>query len=295
MVDFLNDTALFKGDVTTQGELIAKGVLTVGSGGMRTGQPASEVTNSWPVMVRVRVANVTERAAVVAWRAANDPITAVRPLLVWRADGSLTGLEESTIDGVNWYAESASAGDIEMTLATVAPYGWALMQGQLLVNAATVYPALWANVTASLRSGNNLLIPDMRGRGPIGAGLGTGLTLRNLGDLLGDEAVALTVAQLAAHSHTGTTGGADRSLNHTHRTTFNHVLGVNPTGSEVSFETHNAFGSQDHESGTIYSRSDPLTSTSLSHLHPFTTAAAGTGQAHPNMQPSVVVNFRVKL
>lgn len=295
MGDILNDIVIFKGDVTTEGPLVAKGSLTVGPGGMRAGQPASEGVNSWPVMVRVRVANVAERDALKAWRVANDPITAVRPLLVWRADGSLTGLEESTIDGVNWYAESPAAGDIEMTLADTAPYGWALMQGQLLGNAAVAYPALWANASPSLRSGTSLRIPDLRGRAAIGAGLGTGLTLRNLGDALGDEAVALTTAQLAAHSHTGNTGGADRSLNHTHRTSGAHVAGNNPVGNEVSFEIHSPGGPQEHESGTVHSRSDPTASTSLSHIHPFTTAAAGSGQAHPNMQPSVVVNYKVKL
>lgn len=294
MASSLNDVVTFKGDVTVEGPLVAKGSLTIGPGGMRAGQPASELTNSWPVMIRVRVANVTERNALVAWRAANDPISATRPLLVWRADGSSTGLEESTIDGVNWYAESPAAGDIEMTLADAAPYGWALMQGQLLANAAAAYPALWANAGLSLRSGASLRIPDMRGRAPIGAGLGIGLTLRNLGDALGTETVVLTAAQLAAHSHNGTTGGADRSLNHTHNFRHGHNSGTAPAGSGVEIEVHNDGGTL-HETSTVYNRSDPSTGPSLSHLHAFTTAAAGSDQGHPNVQPSAVINFKVKL
>lgn len=295
MVDFLNDDVAFEGDVTTRGELIANGGLTIGAGGARYGQPASEVTDSWPVHSRIRVADVAERDELVAWRTANAPISPTNPLLVWRADGSLTGVQEVTTDGVNWCAESPMAGDIEMTLAGVAPYGWALMQGQILANAAIDYPALWANVDGAFKGGGAILIPDMRSRSPLGAGQGPGMTMRNLGNLLGSETVGLTTAQLPPHNHTGTTNAPDRSLNHDHWTKFGHLLGNNPAGDDFNFEVHDPSGGTLHRTSSVSETTSPGAGASLVHLHTFTTANTGSGQSHPNMQPSTVVNFKVKL
>jgi hypothetical protein len=44
--------------------------------------------------------------------------------------------------------------------------------------------------------------PDLRGRAPIGAGAGSGLTNRSQNDSGGSEEVTLTEAQMPAHSHT---------------------------------------------------------------------------------------------
>ena len=61
---------------------------------------------------------------------------------------------------------------------------------------------------------NTFAVPDLRGRTAIGAGQGPGLSIRSLGNLIGQEQTTLTVAQLPAHNHTlpgggitGTTGG----------------------------------------------------------------------------------------
>lgn len=293
MVNHLNDEDVFEGKVVTKGELLAEGTLSIGAGGISVGDSIAD-PDSWPGQTRVQVANTTERAAVVAWRAANAPISATNPLLVWRANGSLTGVNEITIDGVNWCAESPAAGDIEMTLAAAAPYGWLLLQGQLLVNGAVNYPALWAAASPALRVGSDLRLPDLRGRVPMGAGTGTGLTLRNLGDLVGAESVALTEAQLAAHSHAGTTQGADRSLNHNHYTPIGGT--ENSDGLVGSARALWYSGSGVNKIGSnVYDTVDPSTATTLNHLHPFVTNTKGSGQAHPNVQPSAVLNFKVKI
>lgn len=293
MVEHLNDTDVFEGKVVTKGELIAEGVLTIGVGGMAYGE-GTESADSWEAIARVRVANVTERAAVVAWRNANAPITAMNPLLVWRADGSLTGVNELTLDGTNWYAETPLAGDVELSLAATAPYGWLFLQGQTLPNAATNYPALWAQASAVFRVGSDLKLPDMRGRVPIGAGQGTSLTLRNLGDVLGAENVQLSEAQMPSHFHTGETGSPDRSLNHTHN--------VQRGGTEASGDLPNTgknlwyAGTGDAVATTfIASTADATAGSTLNHQHPFTTSSKGSSQAHPNMQPSAVLNFKVKV
>lgn len=54
-------------------------------------------------------------------------------------------------------------------------------------------------------------LPDLRGRAPIGAGQGPGLTARHLGHLFGAEAVALEITHLARHAHSmvGPGGGGE--------------------------------------------------------------------------------------
>lgn len=292
MVTNLNN-AVHEGKNTFEGELVANGGLVVGPGGTAFGETSPSVSQ-WPSVVRVRVADTTERAAVVAWRNANQPISASDPLLIWRADGSLTGVNEMTLNGTDWFAESPLAGDIEMTIAATAPPGWLFLQGQTLTDAATNYPALWAAASPVFRSGGNLILPDLRGRAPIGAGQGTGLTLRNLGDITGAESVAITEAQMPTHNHSGTTGSADRSLNHTHYTAFGGTESSDELSGSERALWYNGSGINKATS-TVYTRSDPDTDASLNHLHPFTTSSKGSGQAHPNVQPSLAVNFKVKV
>jgi microcystin-dependent protein len=291
MVDFLNDDITIEGAVTTKGSFVADGGLTVGVEGFSAG----EVGDSWRAHVRVQVADVAERDDVVAWRTANAPISALNPLLVWRADGSLTGVNEITMDGVNWYAESPVAGDLEMTMAAAAPYGWLLCQGQLLASAATNYPALWAAASPAYRVGGDLRLPDLRGRLPMGAGQGAGLTLRNIGDVTGTETVALTESQLASHAHSGTTNDPDRSLNHNHTIKMGQEDGQALSGNENQYELHDPSGGFTHETSNVAETSAPTAGTSLKHKHTFTTGTTGAGEGHPNIPPSAIVNFKVKV
>lgn len=299
MVNHLNDEDVFEGKVIAKGELVTEGTLVI-STGAAVGESVD--TDSWPAQTRVQVADVTERAAVVAWRAANDPISTDNPLLVWRADGSLTGVNEITLDGVNWYAESPLAGDIEMTIAAAAPYGWLLCQGQVLASAATNYPALWAAADPAFRSGGSLRLPDLRGRMPMGAGQGTGLTLRNIGDVTGAETVVLTEAQLAAHDH---------SINHDHDNVTTDVQGNHShqqVGRYTSVDDHDHGGSgtpgaaEASNPNSGWSTNMGNTNASGSHQHNVNLPAfigssdtAGNNEPHPNIPPSSIVNFKVKV
>jgi microcystin-dependent protein len=57
-------------------------------------------------------------------------------------------------------------------------------------------------------------LPDLRGRLPMHAGSGPGLSRRGLGARLGSESVTLTAAELPSHSHTysGTNDDALRTV-----------------------------------------------------------------------------------
>lgn len=294
MVDFLNDDVTFQGEVISNGTLVSNGGFTVGPGGAHYGEPSSELTNTWRTQNRVQVLDIAGRNELVAWRAANAPITEADPLFVWRANGTSTGLDEVSVDGVEWYAESARCGDVEMTLSNTAPYGWVLLTGQLLVNAVAEYPALWASVSSVFREGSGLRLPNMRGRVPVGVGKGTGLSTRVMGDQFGAELVALTTNTLPSHTHGGTTSGADRSLNHDHVWSTAHVdSGEGSSGLETKHEVHGS--GKNHATSTVNVRTAANTDIHLNHLHPFTTNATGLGEGHPNVQPSIAVNFKMKV
>jgi len=49
-------------------------------------------------------------------------------------------------------------------------------------------------------------VPDMRGRAPVGAGAGFGLSNRAIGQQIGAETHTLSVTELPAHTHGGIPG-----------------------------------------------------------------------------------------
>jgi microcystin-dependent protein len=104
-------------------------------------------------------------------------------------------------------------GEIRMFGGNFAPIGWALCEGQLLGIAQ--YSALFS-ILGTTFGGNgttNFALPDLRGRAPIGQGIGPGLTPFTLGQAGGTESVTLLVNQMPAHTHAVNANGdvADKS------------------------------------------------------------------------------------
>jgi microcystin-dependent protein len=92
-------------------------------------------------------------------------------------------------------------GEIRMFAGNFAPRGWAFCDGQLL--AVSQNDALFSLlVTTYGGDGRSTFgLPDLRGRIPIHAGTGPGLSPRRLGSKSGAETVTVTVNQLPSHSH----------------------------------------------------------------------------------------------
>jgi len=92
-------------------------------------------------------------------------------------------------------------GEIRMFAGNFAPRGWAFCDSQLLAVSqnAALFSLLGAIYGGDGRTTFGL--PDLRGRIPIHAGSGPGLSPRQLGDKFGDEQETLTVNQLPSHSH----------------------------------------------------------------------------------------------
>ena len=80
-------------------------------------------------------------------------------------------------------------GEIRMFAGNFAPRGWAFCDGQLLAveQNAALFSILGTTYGGDGRS--TFALPDLRGRAPIHAGTGPGLTQRRLGEKGGAETV----------------------------------------------------------------------------------------------------------
>jgi len=160
-------------------------------------------------------------------------------------------------------------GQIIMFGGNFAPRGWALCQGQLLSISQNTALFSILGTTYGGDGRTTFGLPDLRGRVPMGEGQGPGLSDRNLGQKPGVENVALTNAQMPAHNHAaGTVGPAGNSNDATGN--------VWADDAGVSSATY----SSGAVTGTM--RADAIGNT-------------GGSQAHPNVQPSQVVNFIIAI
>lgn len=159
------------------------------------------------------------------------------------------------------------AGTIFQTAATSAPTGWLFCAGQSLATAS--YAALWAAIGYTYGgSGANFNLPDLRGRTPAGkddmggtaanrlTSGGAGLVGTTLGATGGSETHTLTTPQIPAHTHTN---AGKRSTT---------------AGGAASIDCWAATG----------------TVTNITN----TTDSTGGGGAHPNVQPTIILNYIIK-
>lgn len=167
-----------------------------------------------------------------------------------------------------------------------APAGWVLCYGQNV--SRTTYAALFAaiGVTYGVGDGSTTFtLPDLRGRVVAGKdNMGgtsadrltnqtSGIDGDTLGAVGGAETHALTSAQNGAHTHTGTTAS-----NGAHTHTVGYANAARDPGSSGELMSY--------ASQTLTVE----TSSNGAHTHTFTTDSSGSGTAHNNVQPSIVLN-----
>lgn len=159
-------------------------------------------------------------------------------------------------------------GEIRMFAGNFAPRGWAFCDGQLL--AVSQNDALFS-LLGTIYGGDGRTtfgLPDLRGRIPIHAGQGPGLSNRRLGSKAGAEKVTLTTNQLPSHNH-GNLQGTGATANST-----------SPSG-RVTGSVPN---------GLIYRESTPdsnMASTLITNT--------GGSRSHTNLMPFLCINFIIAL
>lgn len=158
-------------------------------------------------------------------------------------------------------------GEIRMFAGNFAPRGWAFCDGQLL--AVSQNDALFSLLgTAYGGDGRTTFgLPDCRGRIPIHAGQGPGLSSRRLGEKGGTETVTLTTNQIPAHTH-GPLQAANQSS-----------TGQQPAGQLLG-----------DPQGNLYDSGTPVAGFNAAAV-----SSVGGSQGHTNMMPYLCVNFIIAL
>jgi len=166
------------------------------------------------------------------------------------------------------YVDTTLAGKVDKLniIGLIAPFATSTVPTDWLeCNGAavsrTTYAVLFASIGTSFGVGDGSTtfnLPDLQGRAPIGSGTGASLTARTVGQQLGTETHTLTVNEMPAHTH--------------------------------DFRTYNA--NFDHQgSATEGSTKDDGDG---SFIDASAVQSAGGGQAHNNMQPSLVVKYYIR-
>lgn len=92
-------------------------------------------------------------------------------------------------------------GEIRIFGFDFAPRGWATCSGQIISIAQNTALFSILGTTYGGNGSNNFGLPDFRGRAPMAAGSGPGLTAYSLGEVTGEEAVTLLTSEMPLHTH----------------------------------------------------------------------------------------------
>ncbi|MFO6424103.1 phage tail protein [Motilimonas sp. KMU-193] len=160
-------------------------------------------------------------------------------------------------------------GEIRMMPYGFAPRNWAYCDGSLIPIAQNTI--LFA-VIADYYGGNgqtSMALPDLRGRAPMHAGNGPGLTPRYVSEKWGFPRVELSTDEMPEHSHT--------------------VSAYQYFGEESS--AGNMLVSRIKAAG--FKNADEATG--MVPMHSESLKSAGLGAAHENRQPYLVVPFCIAL
>lgn len=196
-------------------------------------------------------------------------------------------------------------GDLKVSARSSTPTGWLLCDGSAVSRAT--YSDLFSAIGTAYGTGDGSTtfnVPDYRGRTILGAGTGSSLTARALGDTGGAETHTLTTDEIPSHNHGGTTGSNGA---HTHSGTTgsggshdHDPGGASSTGFIVASAPG---GTATGGAGSGWAQTSS-TASAGSHTHSFTTGSSGShthsvssqggGSAHNNMQPFGVANVFIK-
>jgi len=256
---------------------------------------------------------------------ANDAIEALEAKVGINGSADTTSLDYKV-------ANLVPAGAIMPYAGSSAPAGWLLCNTSTPISRST-YAALFAAIGTTYGAGNGTTtfnIPFLSGRVPVGAGTGSGLTLRNPADTGGAETVTLTGAQsgTSAHGHanTITASSGNQSVDHTHDVSHGHTASGGTTSINHDHRIPRAsignagtnrlvLSASPTDTGLFVSASDPSHShtvtvntntfssggMSASHNHTITVSgsvttatAADATSSHENMPPFLALNYIIK-
>lgn len=159
-------------------------------------------------------------------------------------------------------------GEIRIFGFDFPPLGFALCDGQLLPIDQNQSLFSILGTTYGGDGVGTFALPDLRGRSPIHAGTGAGLTPRSLGQRGGAQNVTLSLNELPTHDHTVNAEGVSATLG-------------DPGGNLLA----TAFPALlTHGPAAALVKTNPAQITDT-----------GGGQAHANEQPFLTISFAIAL
>ncbi len=161
-------------------------------------------------------------------------------------------------------------GEIMMFGGTFCPRGWANVDGQLLPISQNQALFSLLGTTYGGDGRTTFALPDLRGRVPLHAGQGSGLTNRRQGEKGGAEQHTLNISELPAHQH---------------------ALNASKGDANQSSPTGNVLANQSRKSRIFASPSPD----SLTPMHAAAVGTTGGGRAHNNLQPFLGIRFCIAL
>jgi microcystin-dependent protein len=159
-------------------------------------------------------------------------------------------------------------GEITMFAGNFPPRGWAFCDGQILPISQNTALFSLVGTTYGGDGRTTFALPDLRGRVPLHAGTGPGLSHRTWGSRGGAERVALSDTQMPSHRHymNGFPGDA---------------TSYNPVGNLPALSVMPSYADPGGRTGR--------------HMAVDAITQEGAGQAHENMQPYLTVHYIIAL
>lgn len=149
------------------------------------------------------------------------------------------------------------------------PTGWSFCDGQLLPISQNTALFSLLGTTYGGDGKSTFALPDMQGNVPMQPGQGTGLSLRDLGEMSGSESVTLLVSEIPVHTH----------------------------ALRASSDPGDLFAPAPNESlaGSTGASAYQPSNANLVQMSPQALPPAGGGLPHGNMQPYLTLSFCIAL
>ena len=160
--------------------------------------------------------------------------------------------------------------EIRIFAGNFAPTGWATCNGQLLPISQNTALFSLLGTTYGGDGRSTFALPNLQGSAPLQQGQGPGLSLRDLGEIGGEQNVTLLQTEMPAHNHTA----------------------VAASGTGQPDPTNNAWASGAKGFGSIYS---PSVNASNVQMSPTALSVNGGSAPHNNTMPYLGLTFIIAL
>ncbi len=161
--------------------------------------------------------------------------------------------------------------EIRIFAGNFAPKGWAQCDGQLMPISQNTALFSLLGTTFGGDGKSSFGLPNLQGNAPMYWGQGSGLTLRDIGESGGEQAVTLLQSEVPPHTHNLQASARDADLN-------------NPSPNNSLARS---------TPGYIYKA--PAANLPTQQLASQVLAPAGGSQPHNNLQPYLTLTFIIAL